>query len=133
MTSAANILVGYHPGSGSSGGFVAGVSASGQTPLGNSSCDVVPGGSCAINFPSFGILAAQAGWETSNGGARILAGPALAFSRGTGVFAGQVRVDLAKRLSYNFSLLASGRVAYVPDFQGNAFSLGAIGVGFRVR
>lgn len=73
------------------------------------------------------------GVGNGNGGARFLVGPAVARSSSRLVGATQARLDLAKPISSHFALLASGRFVYIPKFRGDSFSLGSIGVGFRLR
>jgi hypothetical protein len=86
-----------------------------------------------VDFPVFWIISAAAGWETRGAGARFLVGPALAISSSEQVSAAQARLDLAKPLFPNVSLVVSGRFAWVPDYRGDAFRLGAVGIGFRLR
>jgi hypothetical protein len=129
----ADALVGFRPGAHGTGGFVVAMSGSGEA-LGvhEASCDAMPGGTCTPDFPEFWMVSALAGWETGRGGARLLVGPALAISDSTSVGALRLRVDLAKPIFGRVSLLVSGRVAYIPDYGGDSFHLGSIGVGLRL-
>jgi hypothetical protein len=132
---AADALVGFRSGARArtAGRFVVAVSGSGQVFGGGESCTAIPGIPCTSGFPEFGVLSTLAGWETGAGGARLLVGPAVARSRSEFIGAAQARLDLAKSISSHFSLLVSGRFTYIPRSQGESFSLGAIGVGFRLR
>lgn len=112
---------------------VIGSSASVQSVGAHQSCDILPGGTCSPDFPEFQIVSALAGLETEGGSARILVGPAVAVSRSHAVGAGQARVEFARPLFARVSVTASGRFAYVPQHRGEAFSLGAMGVGLRLR
>jgi hypothetical protein len=129
----AGALLGLRPGARAVGGFFIAVSGSGEALGVYAACDAVPGGDCAPDFPDFWILSTLAGWETGNGGARFLVGPAVATSNSRVVGAAQARLDLAKPIFSRFSLLASGRFAYIPKYRGDSFSMGSIGVGFRLR
>ena len=113
--------------------MVIALSVSGQKSMANVVCDVVPGGSCQIDFPTFKLLAAQIGWETNSGRVRVLAGPALAIAGPQAGVAAQVRVELSKPVSEDLALIASARLAYIPDIADKSFSLGAIGIGLRVQ
>jgi hypothetical protein len=130
---AGDVLLGFKPGR-TPGGFVTAVSASGQTPMASIACDLVPGGTCPIDFPGFLIVAAHAGWETEAGRARILAGPALAISESDGNGAAlQIRLELAAPLSGRLSVIGSGRFVYIPGIADRSFTLGAAGIGLRIR
>jgi hypothetical protein len=129
----ADALLGFQRGARAAGGLVVAVGVSGQALGVHAACDVVPGGTCAPDFPGFGILSTLAGWETANGGARFLVGPAVAMSGSKLVGATQARLDLAKPIFSHFSLLVAGGFAYIPKYRGDSFSLGSIGVGFRLR
>jgi hypothetical protein len=109
------------------------MSGSGQTSGVRIACDLVPGGSCTPNFPTFWMVSALLGWETQSANVRVLVGPALAISDSKEVGAAQARLEIAKPLSPHFALLVSGRVAYIPDHNDSSFTLGAVGVGFRLR
>jgi hypothetical protein len=133
---AADALLGFRPGASglAAGGFVVAVNGSGQAfGVSQASCDAVPGVPCTPEFPRFWILAALAGWETRNGGMRFLVGPALARSSSTPVGAAQARLDWAKPIVGRVAVLASARFAWVPEYQGDSFKLGSIGVGVRLR
>jgi hypothetical protein len=129
----ADALVGFRPGAGPAGGFVVALSASGEALGVHQSCEVLPGGACTPDFPGFWMVSALAGWELPRGGVRFLAGPAVAISNSTAVSAARLRVDLAKPIFGRVSLLVSGRVAYIPDYGGDSFSLGSMSVGVRLR
>jgi len=129
----ADALLGFRLGNSESSGFVIALSGSGQTSGVRIACDLVPGGSCTPSFPTFWMVSALVGWETQSANARVLVGPALAISDSEEVGAAQARVEIAKPVSPHFALIASGRVAYIPEHRGSSFTLGAIGVGFRLR
>ena len=129
----ADALLGLRLGNSQSGGFVVAMSGSGQTSGVRIACDLVPGGSCTPNFPTFWMVSALLGWETQSANVRVLVGPALAISDSKEVGAAQARLEIAKPLSPHFALLVSGRVAYIPDHNDSSFTLGAVGVGFRLR
>jgi hypothetical protein len=131
----ADAVVGFRPRTSAAAGLVVALSGAGQAFGVHEACDVPPGGACTPEFPVFWMVSALAGWETANevAVARFLVGPAMAMSSSTNVGAGQVRLDLAKPISRDFSLLISGRVAYIPKYRGDSFSLASVGVGFRIR
>ena len=129
----ADLLLGYRLRASASSGLVLALSGSTQASGVHVVCDIVPGGSCTRNFPNFWIASGLVGWETGNGQVRILAGPALALSGSEQAGAAQARLELAKPLAGRWSLLASGRLAYLPEHGGDAFTLGAVGIGLRVR
>jgi hypothetical protein len=132
----ADALVGFRPGARAraSGGWVIGVSGSGQgLGVHEASCDVVPGGSCAPDFPAFWMLSMPIGWETRNGSARFLVGPAVARSSSALAGAVQARVELSQSIASRASLLASGRLTSIPSYRGESFQLGSVGVGFRLH
>ena len=130
----ADALFGFRVAQLGSASLVIAASGSGQAPgVHVASCDALPGGSCSPDFPVFWIVSTLVGLETAHGGARILVGPAVAISSSQRVRAGQVRLDLAKPLVPHVSLLMSARFAYVPEYRGSSFSLGAAGVGLRLR
>ena len=128
-----DVLLGLRPGARAAGGFVVALSGSGQAFGVSFACDIVPGGSCTPEFPEFWILSALAGWETGNGAARLLIGPAVATSSSEQVGAAQARLELAKPIFSHLSVLASARFSYVPKYRDDSFRLGSIGVGFRLR
>lgn len=131
---ALDALLGFRPRARAAGGFVVAVAGSGQAlGVAEASCDALPGVPCTPEFPEFWVLSALAGWETENGDMRFLAGPALAGSGLKPVGAMQARLDLAKPVVGHVSVLASARFAYLPKHRGDSFSLGSIGVGFRLR
>lgn len=102
------------------------------------------GGECTGDHPVFVSLGALAGWESTTLGPlslRVLAGPAL--YRATASSYGdedsitslgmQVRGDLAVHTTTRLALTLSARGAYLPDLDGEAVGLGALGVGLRFR
>ena len=127
-----DILLGFRPGR-AAGGFVIAASGSGQAFGVHFDCDIVPGGSCTPEFPDFWILSALVGWETGNGRARVLVGPALATSSSNQVGAAQARLELAQPVASHFALLASARFGYIPKYRDESFRLASIGIGFRLR
>lgn len=131
----ADALLGFRPGARAraGGGFILGISASGQGFNGGISCDAVPGQPCDPGFPAFRLVSTLAGWETGTGGVRLLLGPALARSQGEFAGAAHARLDLAPPISRHLSLLASGRVTYIPRHRGESFSLGFVGLGVRLQ
>ena len=129
----ADLLLGFRPGAHAAGGLVLAASGSGQAFGVHFDCDVVPGGSCTPEFPDFWMLAALVGWETGNGRARVLVGPALATSSSKRVGAAQARLELAQPIFSHFALLTSARFGYVPKYRGDSFRLASIGIGFRLR
>lgn len=130
-------LVGFHPGArrlaSAMGGFVAGLGGSVNAIGVSEACDVVPGGSCTPEFPEFWIFSALAGWETASGRARFLIGPAVAKANSQTAGGAQVRLDLTQHVFNHVSLLASGQFNYIPNYRGDSFRLGSVGVGFRLR
>jgi hypothetical protein len=126
-------LVALRPGVQRGGGFVLAVSGSAHALGVRVECDAVPGVPCAQNFPEFWLVSALAGWQTRNGGARILIGPAVVGAESHQAGAAQARLELATPLLRQLSLLASARMAYIPSYRGEAFRLGAVGIGLRLR
>ncbi len=128
-------LLGFRPGARAraGGGFVVGISVSGQGFNGGVSCDAVPGYPCDPGFPGFWLVSTLAGWETGAGGVRLLLGPALARSESEFAGAAQARVELAPPISRHLSLVVSGRFTYIPTHRGESLTLGFVGLGVRLQ
>jgi hypothetical protein len=129
----ADVLFGLRLGATPNRGFVVAASGSGTAAGVHTACDALPGGGCAPDFPVFWILSTLVGWDIGSPDARILVGPAVAISSSRQVPAAQLRAELATSISRHWSLLASGRYVYIPDYRGDRFGLGSLGVGFRLR
>jgi hypothetical protein len=115
------------------GGLVAagGIGLQGAGPF-YGDCPRKPDGSCLETFPQFAVASAMLGWETSSTAFRLLAGPAYVVS-GDGALALQARADAFLPLLGRLGIGLSGRVAVIPDYDGDAYRIFSGQVGLRVR
>lgn len=113
------------------GGLVVAVGA-GIQGSGNTELACMLDAPCEATFPEFSIFSASVGWESPGGGVRGLVGPAAAHAEDTAL-AWMARIDLGKRVIGRLWLLASARGFLVPDYRGDEFRLGSLGVGVRIR
>lgn len=125
------------------GALLVAVSGGVHAPWGNAmACP--GGGDCTGDHPVFLSLGALAGWEQAGAGSlslRILAGPA--FYRASASSFGdddpvmtagaQVRGDLGVQATTRLAIVLSARGAYLPNLDGEAVGLGALGLGLRFR
>jgi hypothetical protein len=92
-------------------------------------------GGCVKSFPSFVMIGLPFGYETPAAAAlRFSASPVLVrpnFDNWT--FGFQGRIDGAAAVLWRISIIASGRVALIPSYEGNSFRLYAFGLGLRLR
>jgi hypothetical protein len=122
------------------GGMAAGLQGPVQLLGGSDACDN-PGRSdrrpCDPKFPIFYSAAALAGVEAGGprtGTIRALAGPGYYVEPDAASTLGfQARVDLATPRFLGLALVASGRGAILPRYQGRTLRLGAFGLGLRIR
>ena len=113
-----------------------------QAPLRNAmACP--SGGECTGEHPIFYSLGALLGWERSTPtmAMRVLAGPAVYHATADGyggdgsatVLGVQLRGDLDLPWTTRTAFVFSARGALIPDLEGDAIGLGAIGMGIRLR
>lgn len=100
-------------------------------------CYEGPGDVCMPEFPTFASLGAVAGVQRGLGSgfsARALAGPAYFQAvDGDDTFGLQGRVDVAKRLVFHLSLVASARTAVLPSYQDETLHFTSFGIGLRIQ
>lgn len=125
------------------GALLVAVSGSVHAPWGDMTCPIFDG-PCPDEHPVFASIGTMVGLDRATSGPlslRVLAGPALyrvaATEYGdddvTTTFGAQLRGDLALRTSSRVAIVLSARGAYLPDLEGDAVGLGALGLGLRLR
>lgn len=100
-------------------------------------CAHAPNGGCVPDYPTFASIGAVAGVQRALGesrSVRALAGAGFYQDvDGPGAMGLQGRVDVAQRLVFRASLVASVRGAVLPRYQGEALSFAAFGLGLRIQ
>ena len=115
------------------GGFVGGLNWAGQgTGPTSDICILRTDGTCVPRFPDFFIIGALLGWENGRENVRFLAGPARV-DAGSSILGWQARLDASVPLAWHVSVLGSARGILLPDYRGDQFRLGALGIGLRLR
>ena len=98
-------------------------------------CRIVPGEpGCAPAFPSFGHLAALAGfeWRASRVAGRALAGPALYYGGGPTGAGGQFQLDAAVGFTH-LALVVAARVGLISRFTGETLRDRSLEFGLRLQ
>jgi hypothetical protein len=120
------------------GTVVAGVTGGISGPLTNELiCRQGPNDECIPDYPTFASIGAVAGVQRALGSAtsaRALAGAGFYQDvDGPGTVGLQGRVDVARRLIFRTSLVASVRAAVLPSYEGQSLSFAAFGLGIRIQ
>lgn len=101
------------------------------------SCVTGPDAECIPEFPTFASLGMLGGVQRTLGAgfsARALAGPTYYQAvDGDDTFGVQGRVDVAKRIVFHLSLVASARAAVLPSYEDQALTFASFGIGFRIQ
>lgn len=100
-------------------------------------CTQGPDNTCIPDYPAFASIGAVAGVQRAIGSttsARALAGAGYYQDiDGPGTVGLQGRVDVAQRLIFRTSLVASVRGAVLPRYEGQTLSFAAFGLGIRIQ
>jgi hypothetical protein len=120
------------------GTVVAGVTGGISGPLAyDLVCTQGPDDRCIPDYPTFASIGAVAGVQRALGSAtsaRALAGAGFYQDiDGPGTVGLQGRLDLAQRLIFRTSLVASVRGAVLPSYEGQSLSFAAFGLGIRIQ
>jgi hypothetical protein len=120
------------------GTVVAGVTGGISGPLTHDLiCRQGPDDTCIPDYPTFASIGAVAGVQRALGSttsARALAGAGFYQDvDGPGTVGLQGRVDVAQRLIFRTSLVASVRGAVLPSYEGQSLSFAAFGLGIRIQ
>ena len=122
-------------------GLLAGMSVSwqGPPPSGDKCVPDRPFGQCLQNYPQFTTVGVLAGWTSAAGRVRVLGGVASVradkedyadrYDYTVGL---PVRVDCAVAKFSHLAVVASLRGTVLPRYRGNAYTLLASGLGFRI-
>ena len=118
----------------SGGGLIVGVNGGTQGPFTkDDACSIAPGGGCLPEHPRFVIYSALGGWEHRSGTLRLMGGVGAALpSWERPALAIQSRIDIAVPVMEHIAMIASVKGSVIPNYQGDTFGLGAIGVGLRI-
>ena len=99
-------------------------------------CESAPEGGCKPDFPEFTHAGVLAGLEYrgNSGAIRALGGPALFGTKGNGGGLGGLgQVDLATPTLFHIAFVLSGRGGLFARSGGETFSVGSLGLGFRIE
>lgn len=124
-----------------SSGLVAGMSVSwqGPPPSGDKCVRSQPVGPCLENYPQFASYGVFAGWTSAAGRVRVLGGVAAVGAQPDEQSAKPeytvgfpVRVETVLAKFSHVAAVASLRATVLPQYRGNAYTLLASGLGFRI-
>ena len=126
-----------------SSGLLAGMSLSwqGPPPSGDSCKRDQPYGPCLQDYPQFSTVGVLAGWTSAAGRVRVLGGVASVKAKKDYTdYADRydytvglpVRLDCAVAKFSHLAVVASLRGTVLPRYRGNAYTLLASGLGFRI-
>jgi len=124
-----------------SSGLLAGISVGWQgPPPSGDRCVLDQAGRCLHDYPQFSTVGVLAGWTSAAGRVRVLGGFASVradtkdypdrYDYTVGL---PVRVDCAVAKFSHLAVVASLRGTVLPRYRGNAYTLLASGLGFRIN